>query len=135
MIDLSGLLSKGSAEPIYLQIVSALRRQISDGSLAIGTRLPSSRALAQDLGVARSTVVTAYEQLVAEGFAEARRGAGIFVCDVAPIRPPEAPPRPQPAAVPPAPGMLQPGAPDLRCFRPGPGRAVFHVWHGWTRSA
>ncbi|WP_435660588.1 PLP-dependent aminotransferase family protein [Leisingera caerulea] len=116
MIDLSGLLSKGSAEPIYLQIVGALRRQISDGSLAIGTRLPSTRALAQDLGVARSTVVTAYEQLVAEGFAEARQGAGIFVCDVAPIRPPEAPPRPQPAAVPPAPGMLQPGAPDPEVF-------------------
>ncbi|MFY0309892.1 PLP-dependent aminotransferase family protein [Leisingera sp. D0M16] len=116
MIDLSGLLSKASAEPIYLQIVSALRRQISDGSLAIGTRLPSSRALAQDLGVARSTVVTAYEQLVAEGFAEARRGAGIFVCDVAPIQPPQAPPPPQTVLTPPAPGMLQPGAPDPAVF-------------------
>lgn len=105
MIDLSSVLSSTNAEPLYQQIVSALRRRISEGSLAIGTRLPSSRALAQDLGVARSTVVTAYDQLVAEGFAEPRRGAGIFVCDVAPIRPPEAPSRPLPAVTPPAPGM------------------------------
>lgn len=116
MIDLSGLVSKGSAEPLYQQIVTALRRQISEGSLAIGTRLPSSRALAQDVGVARSTVVTAYEQLVAEGFAEARLGAGIFVCDVAPIRPPETPSRPLSATAPPPPGLLLPGAPDPEVF-------------------
>ncbi|MEX0303514.1 MAG: PLP-dependent aminotransferase family protein [Leisingera sp.] len=116
MIDLSGMVSEGGAEPLYQQIVTALRRQISEGSLAIGTRLPSSRALAQDLGVARSTVVTAYDQLVAEGFADARRGAGIFVCDVAPIRPPETPARPLAAAAPPAPGLLLPGAPDPEVF-------------------
>ncbi|WP_323777219.1 PLP-dependent aminotransferase family protein [Leisingera sp.] len=116
MIDLSGMVSANNAEPLYLQIVTALRRRISDGSLGIGTRLPSSRALAQDLGVARSTVVTAYDQLVAEGFAGTRRGAGIFVCDVAPIRPPAASSRPLPAVTAPAPGMLLPGAPDPEVF-------------------
>ncbi|UWQ29204.1 PLP-dependent aminotransferase family protein [Leisingera sp. M523] len=116
MIDLSGMLSGTKAEPLYQQIVTALRGRISEGSLAIGTRLPSSRALAQDLGVARSTVVTAYDQLVAEGFAETRRGAGIFVCDVAPIRPPAAPSRSLPAMTAPAPGMLLPGAPDPAVF-------------------
>ncbi|WP_264212459.1 PLP-dependent aminotransferase family protein [Leisingera thetidis] len=116
MIDLSGMVSANSAEPLYQQIVAALRRRISEGSLGIGARLPSSRALAQDLGVARTTVVTAYDQLVAEGFAETRRGAGIFVCDVAPIRPPQAPARPPPALAPPAPGMLLPGAPDPEVF-------------------
>ncbi|MDC0659625.1 PLP-dependent aminotransferase family protein [Leisingera sp. SS27] len=116
MIDLSGMVSEGRAEPLYQQIVSALRRRISDGRLRLGTRLPSSRALAQDLGVARSTVVTAYDQLVAEGFAEPRQGAGIFVCDVAPIRPPEVPATPVAAVPPPAPGMLLPGAPDPGVF-------------------
>ncbi|NSY39140.1 PLP-dependent aminotransferase family protein [Leisingera sp. ANG59] len=116
MIDLSGMISDSKAEPLYLQIVEALRSRISEGSLGLGTRLPSSRALAQDLGVARSTVVTAYDQLVAEGFAETRQGAGVFVCDVAPIRPPEVPAKPIAAAPPPAPGMLVPGAPDPEVF-------------------
>lgn len=116
MIDLSSMVSEDRAVPLYQQIVAALRRRISDGSLELGTRLPSSRALAQDLGVARSTVVTAYDQLVAEGFAEPRQGAGIFVCDVAPIRPPEVPATPVAAVPPPAPGLLLPGAPDPEVF-------------------
>ncbi|KIC32652.1 MocR-like pyridoxine biosynthesis transcription factor PdxR [Leisingera sp. ANG-S5] len=116
MIDLSGMISDSKAGPLYQQIVAALRRRISEGSLGLGTRLPSSRALAQDLGVARSTVVTAYDQLVAEGFAETRQGSGIFVCDVAPIRPPEAAAQPAAAVPPPVPGLLLPGAPDPDVF-------------------
>ncbi len=50
------------------RIYDLLRAQIADGTLAPGARAPSTRALAADLGVSRTTVTSAYEQLVAEGF-------------------------------------------------------------------
>lgn len=62
--------------PAYGQIYAHLRGGILRGDLAPGTRLPGSRKLASALGVARITVVQAYERLGAEGFIEARRGAG-----------------------------------------------------------
>jgi GntR family transcriptional regulator/MocR family aminotransferase len=61
------------------QVGRALKAAILEGRLAHGTRLPSSRALALALGVARNTVVDAYEQLLAEGMLESRTGAGTFV--------------------------------------------------------
>lgn len=57
----------------------ALRQAVRSGRLAPGSRLPSSRALAQDLGIARNTVADAYSQLVAEGWLTARQGAGTRV--------------------------------------------------------
>ena len=57
----------------------ALRSAIRDGRLAPGARLPATRALAGELGVARGTVTAAYGQLVAEGYLSARRGAGTVV--------------------------------------------------------
>lgn len=56
-----------------------LRRAIRSGRLADGSRLPSSRALARDLGWSRGTVAAAYDQLVAEGFLATRRGSGTRV--------------------------------------------------------
>lgn len=56
-----------------------LREAVRQGRLAQGSRLPSSRALAADLGVARNTVANAYAQLVAEGWLEARQGRGTSV--------------------------------------------------------
>ncbi|MDH2415857.1 PLP-dependent aminotransferase family protein [Nocardioides sp. CER19] len=61
----------------------ALRDAVRDGRLAPGDRLPASRALAGDLGISRTTVATVYERLVAEGFLDARVGAGTFVSAVA----------------------------------------------------
>jgi GntR family transcriptional regulator/MocR family aminotransferase len=58
---------------------TALRQAIQSGRLAAGTRLPSSRALAADLGIARNTVAEAYGQLVAEGWLAARQGSGTTV--------------------------------------------------------
>jgi GntR family transcriptional regulator / MocR family aminotransferase len=58
---------------------SALRDAVRDGRLSAGTRMPSSRSLAGDLGIARNTVAGAYAQLVAEGWLEARRGSGTRV--------------------------------------------------------
>jgi GntR family transcriptional regulator/MocR family aminotransferase len=60
-------------------VYRALREAIVDGRLPVGERLPATRVLAADLGVARNSVATAYERLVAEGYLEARVGAGTFV--------------------------------------------------------
>ncbi|GAA1977918.1 PLP-dependent aminotransferase family protein [Nocardioides panacihumi] len=61
----------------------ALRDALREARLVPGDRLPSSRTLAGDLGISRTTVATVYERLVAEGFLEARVGAGTFVSEVA----------------------------------------------------
>ena len=93
----------------------ALRDAIRSGRLRPGTALPSSRALAQDLGIARNTIAEAYGQLVAEGWLAARHGSGTWVAERA--GPP--PPRTLPAAQRAGRGArydLRPGAPDLTLF-------------------
>ncbi|WP_354701106.1 hypothetical protein DSM112329_01412 [Paraconexibacter sp. AEG42_29] len=65
--------------PLGPQVEHALRDAIRLGRLAPGARVPPSRTLARDLGVSRRLVVGAYEQLVAEGWLQARVGAGTFV--------------------------------------------------------
>ncbi len=65
-----------------VRIYRALRQAIVDGRLPVGHRLPATRVLAADLGVARNSVTAAYERLVAEGYLTARTGAGTFVADV-----------------------------------------------------
>ncbi len=62
-----------------LQIQLAIRERIQDGTLHAGVRLPSSRRLAEDLGVSRGVVVQAYEQLTAEGHLQAAQGSGTRV--------------------------------------------------------
>ncbi|NOG71346.1 PLP-dependent aminotransferase family protein [Roseicella sp. DB1501] len=70
---------RGSAVPVLRQLYLALRGAILAGRLPPGARLPATRALAAQLGLARNTVVAAYDQLLAEGFIEGRVGAGSFV--------------------------------------------------------
>ena len=65
----------------HAALEDALRAAIRDGRLAAGTRLPSTRALAGDLGLSRGTVVEAFAQLAAEGYLDARHGAGTWVAD------------------------------------------------------
>jgi GntR family transcriptional regulator/MocR family aminotransferase len=67
-------------------IYDDLRGRILRNSLPAGTRLPSSRDLAAQRGVARMTVVKAYGRLVDEGYAQSRPGAGTFVAPVVPDR-------------------------------------------------
>jgi GntR family transcriptional regulator/MocR family aminotransferase len=69
------------------QVHSALRAAIIDGLLAPGLRLPSTRVLADQLGVRRNAIVAAYEQLLSDGLAEARHGAGTFVAAQLPAPP------------------------------------------------
>ena len=64
---------------LQAQIYDGVRRAILDGVLTPGSRVPSSRALAADLGVSRTTSLLAYEQLAAEGYLESRRGSGTYV--------------------------------------------------------
>lgn len=70
--------------PLHRQVYDALRRAILEGRLKPGARLASSRALARELSVSRNTVLQAFEQLVAEGYAEAREGAGTYVVETLP---------------------------------------------------
>jgi GntR family transcriptional regulator/MocR family aminotransferase len=65
--------------PLQQQIYSGIRVAILDGVLEPGTRLPSSRALAEELGVSRTTVLLSLEQLLSEGYLAAHRGSGTFV--------------------------------------------------------
>ncbi|MEM7172404.1 MAG: PLP-dependent aminotransferase family protein [Pseudomonadota bacterium] len=74
-------IERNSGVPLYRQLEASLRRLILDGALAPGQKLPSTRELAEDLSLSRITVKSVYEQLVAEGYAEARVGAGTFVAE------------------------------------------------------
>ncbi len=74
-------LDRNDQEPIYIQLKQHLVHQIDNGIIAPGERLPSSRELAKQLGVARISVVTAYEELKAEGYIDARVGKGTFVVE------------------------------------------------------
>lgn len=75
-------LDRGSGRTVVAQLVDGLRRGILDGALRTGDAVPSTRALATDLGVARSSVVAAYEQLSGEGYLELRQGAATRVAAI-----------------------------------------------------
>jgi GntR family transcriptional regulator/MocR family aminotransferase len=88
-LDLHLEVRRDGATGIRVRLESALREAVRTGRLGPGTRLPSSRALAADLGLARNTVAEAYGQLVAEGWLTARQGSGTRVAGPAnPSRPP-----------------------------------------------
>jgi GntR family transcriptional regulator/MocR family aminotransferase len=72
---------RGHSDPLHKQIYNGVRRAILDGLLRPGQRLPSTRALAQDLDVSRLSVLTAFDQLRHEGYITGRTGAGTFVSD------------------------------------------------------
>ena len=65
---------------LYEQIYEHIRREIKEGKLLAGERLPSTRSLAEYLQVARSTADYAYAQLLSEGYIEARPYKGYYVC-------------------------------------------------------
>lgn len=106
-LDLSG--RRGRAD-----LVEALHESIRTGRLTAGTRLPSSRSLAKDLGIARNTVADAYGQLVAEGWLTARQGSGTVVTSRALTSSVHPTTAPQVAAV--FRYDLTPGSPDVSTF-------------------
>jgi len=70
--------------PLYQQLYTHLRAAILSGELKHGLKLPSTRALADELNISRNTVLNAYRQLLAEGYLEGHTGSGTFVADVLP---------------------------------------------------
>jgi GntR family transcriptional regulator/MocR family aminotransferase len=75
-------LDRGAPTPLAVQLADALRAASTTGNLRSGDRLPSTRALAAALGVSRTVTSAAYDQLLAEGWVQGRRGAGTFVVAV-----------------------------------------------------
>ncbi|MEQ8505879.1 MAG: PLP-dependent aminotransferase family protein [Rhodospirillales bacterium] len=148
LIDLDLVRSGGA--PLNEQLYKGIKGLILAGVLRPGARLPATRILARDLDVSRNTVLTAYDQLLAEGFTEARPGAGTRVSadlpdlagdvrSMAPLPEETADPPPLPARMldlmsrrSPGP-MLQrpflPGVPDVAAFPFDEwGRAVGRFW-------
>jgi len=126
---------RGVDEPLHRQVYRELVQLILSGRLRPGARLPSSRMLADELGVARNTVLLALEQLLSEGYVETRRGAGSYVSGELPDRSPQRlrSHAPQPGRRPrlarrarslvvpanrplPTRGLLRPGEPDWAGF-------------------
>src|SRR5262249_11145504 len=69
----------GSSGPLFRQVYVHLREAILSGALRSGEKLPSTRTLAEQLGISRTVVLLAYDHLLAEGFVAGRRGSGTFV--------------------------------------------------------
>ena len=72
-------LQTGIGVPMSRQVYEQVKALILRGDLKAEEKLPSSRTLGKDLGIARHTVLEAYEQLLAEGYLEARHGSGTRV--------------------------------------------------------
>lgn len=105
-------LDPADTRALPVQIAAVVRADVTSGALLPGEPVPSTRALATQLGVSRGSVVTAYEQLTAEGYLSAQVGSGTVINPRLPHSPP---PRPEPAPQPtPAPNLLEltPGLPD-----------------------
>jgi GntR family transcriptional regulator/MocR family aminotransferase len=119
------LLVPDSAAGPRVRVEKAIRAAIGDGRLLPGAKLPSTRALARDLGVARSTVVDAYAQLSAEGWISGAQGSGTRVSASA---------RHLPDAVS---APAEPATPryDLRPGRPDVGAFPRAAWLGALRRA
>jgi GntR family transcriptional regulator/MocR family aminotransferase len=109
---------RGSGVSLHRQIYEGLRRSILDGLLHAGQRVPSTRDLAAGLHVSRFPVLTAYEQLLHEGYLEGRVGSGTFVAAALPDDALRAASPPAPERRPPASAAPQPrDEGGLRPFR------------------
>lgn len=115
--ELAIALDPTSPQPLFLQIARAVADDVRRGRLHPGTKLPGSRALARSLGVHRNTVIAAYDELVAEGWLQARATGGTFVSPELPDVSPSTPdPRPRSG-----PGFpIEPTAHEERAPKPTP---------------
>ncbi len=137
---------RAARSPLHLQVCKQLRQAVLDGRLASGTRLPSTRALAQTLGVSRTVTSSAYDELFAEGYLESRRGSGTYIGrDLPPLpcRLPSSVSSPPPRWLRHAPAISQnePVSPHAITFRLGmpstaslPSRIWREAWKPVTRD-
>lgn len=79
LLSIFNLDTSSGCPPLYRQVYAAIREAILRGELNLKTRLPSTRTLAFELGVSRNTVLSAFEQLQAEGFLDSHTGSGSYV--------------------------------------------------------
>src|SRR5262249_3902454 len=136
-------LDRAGARSLQDQIVEYFRAAVLEGRLKAGTRVPSSRSLAADHGVARITAVQAYERLVAEGYLTSRPGSGLFVTESQPERSLKhaASPVPRvharhrmPPLTPPLAALAMPPRPDQRLPLGTGIPALDHFpWRDWAR--
>ncbi len=105
-------LDRRSRRPLRAQLEDGLREAVRSGRLPAGSRLPATRALAEDAGVSRRLVVDAYAQLLAEGYLVSRAGAGTFVAQAAAPSARQEVERPRPRLA----FDFFPGVPDLAGF-------------------
>lgn len=128
------------------QVYHALRNAILDGRLAAGSKIPSSRALAEMMRISRNSVIAGFERLTDEGYLMTRKGAGTFVTQHIPDRlhAPHTPPTPHP--VPAIDGSVNPDITELakeqenqhdgamnRLFAPGVGCTDLFPHDLWGR--
>ena len=114
-LDLRDALTPGT-RGVRDELLTALRDSVRSGRLTPGTKLPPSRTLAGDLGLARNTVADVYAELVAEGWLASRQGAGTWVVASEHLTPaPGEPSQPRGAAAAPTHNFL-PGSPDVSQF-------------------
>lgn len=122
------MLDRQASMSLQDQIVAYFRDAALSGRLPAGTRLPSSRELARDQGLARITVVQAYDRLVAEGYVLGRVGAGMYVAEgvatIAPRAVPGTPVSGSPTAPTAPPMPLAVGIPALDQF----------PWADWAKA-
>jgi GntR family transcriptional regulator / MocR family aminotransferase len=138
-LDRRGARAGGSLQD---QIVAFFREAVLRGALKPGARLPSSRQLAAELGVARITAVEAFDRLTAEGYFVARRGVGLFVAETVtdaylralPAKLPR-PRRPATPATPGPPARTEPPAPlaDALPLATGVPALAEFPWRDWAR--
>jgi GntR family transcriptional regulator / MocR family aminotransferase len=129
-VDLLVTLDRDDEQPMYEQLERTLRTALRDGRLAPGARLPSSRALSGELGISRGVVTSAYAQLAAEGYLEARQGAPVRVARGVRTEPP----RPTAPSLQPRYAYdFAPGLPDLAGFPRD--RWLRSVRGAWRESA
>ena len=101
------MIDRSSQRSVTAQLCDQIRRKVESGDIPRGTRLPSTRQLAKELGIARNVAIEAYEQLIAEGYLVGRVGSGTFVAEgIAPSAGP------------------RPAAGGFTVFRPQAARAV-----------
>ncbi|GIH69723.1 MocR-like pyridoxine biosynthesis transcription factor PdxR [Sphaerimonospora thailandensis] len=131
-IDIPLALDRSSPAPLTVQLVDLLRDAMRTGGLRAGERLPSSRGLAAVLGVSRTVVMVAYQQLYAEGWLEGRHGSGTYVADGAlPLDPVRRPARPERRPD----GPVRTGAADrVVDLRPGRPWAFAYDMAAWRRA-
>ncbi|WP_040702942.1 MocR-like pyridoxine biosynthesis transcription factor PdxR [Nocardiopsis salina] len=134
-------LDRADTRPLSVQLADQVRSAVTEGVLQRGERLPSGRSLAAQLGVSRTVVTEAFQQLYAEGWVEGRHGSGTFVAGGTGARPSGGRPEPGPSDPLPAPvtdreGARRAGLVDLRPGAPWVGSVDRAAWRrAWRHAA